>query len=114
MTTKSWPAIARLQAAVQVDAVLHEIICERDFLVRREIEHEKESDVRVGEGDVLAVTGHVFGGSVEQERVGVHPRSAKPSFKLREARRRGGIRGLKREQKISLQVVDVIDGLRAI
>ena len=62
MSAKSRPAHLRLQAAVEIDAILHKVVGQVDFLIGGEIQHQKKRRIRVGERNVLAVAGHVLGG----------------------------------------------------
>ena len=114
MAAERGPAVAGLHAAVQINAVLDEIIGEVDFLVGGKIQHQEKRGVGIRERDVLAVAGHVVRGRVEQEGVGVDPGRRYQVFELRQRRRLRRIGRRERWQEISLEMRRRDRGLAAI
>ena len=114
MSAERRPSVTGLHAAVQIDAVLHEIVGQVDFLVGGEIQHQQQRRVGVGKRNVLAVAGHVVRRGIEEEGVGVDPRPAVPGLELRQRWRVRRIWRSERGQQVSLQRVGVIDRLAAV
>src|ERR1700682_4638852 len=114
MSAKNWPRVTRTQATVQINAILHQVVGEVDFLVGGKIEHQEKRRIGIGHGNVHAITRHVLRGSVEEKVVRIDPGPAIQRLELRKSRRTGRVGWREGEQEISLQSIGVVDGLIAV